>query len=395
MGHNFNFISCWGGTAPPCPPSATGLSEAASTCPKDLVFIQYIFEEGEQLVEVKQHGNAKNSRSGAYKRTMSSTRNMIKEQTGTLPAREIVHEVIEKRGGIMKVRSSGALPRNRTQVYNIMKESKKEMSKQPLGMDDPVMQVSVKAKEEQKGRPEDIFIREIPLFPEPIIFLATDQQLTDIERSCTNPEKFCVLGVDATFQIASYYFTFTTYRNLLLTTEKGCHPVCIGPGILHKQKLTTSYQTLPLLMTKYCHETAGVLVYGTDGETNLADAFSNVFPHAQHLCCDIHLKDNIKRKLTEYGIAGVLATEIMNDIFGKEMGNKIEGGLVHCTSAEQFDACLQSASCKWIKLHENGNKFVEYFLNSKAKVIRECARSDVRSMCGLGYPPTTYTQNAN
>ena len=355
-------------------------------------YIQYIFEEGEQPVEVKQHGNAKNLRSGAYKRTMSSTRKMIKEQTGTLPAREIVHEVIEKRGGIMKVRSSGALPRNRAQVYNIMKESKKEMSKQPLGMDDPVLQVLVKAKEEQKGRPEDIFIREIPLFPEPIIFLATDQQLTDF---CTNPEKFCVLGVDATFQIASYYFTFTTYRNLLLTTEKGCHPVCIGPGILHKQKLTTSYQTLPLLMTKYRQETAGVLVYGTDGETNLADAFSNVFQHAQHLCCDIHLKDNIKRKLTEYGIAGVLATEIMNDIFGKEMGNETEGGLVHCTSAEQFDASLQSASGKWTKLHENGNKFVEYFLKSKAKVIRECARSDVRSMCGLGYPPTTYTQNAN
>ena len=276
-----------------------------------------------------------------------------------------------------------------------MKESKKALSKQSLDMNDPILQVLVKAKEEQKGRPEDIFIREIPLFPEPIIFLATDQQLIDIKRFCTNPENFCVLGVDATFQIASYYFTFTTYRNLLLTTEKGCHPVCIGPGILHKQKLTTSYQTLPLLMTKYRQETAGVLVYGTDGEKNLADAFSNVFQHAQHLCCDIHLKDNIKRKLTEYGIVDVLRTEIMNDIFGKEIGKEIEGGLVHCTSAEQFDVCLKSASLKWTKLHENGNKFVEYFINSKAEVIRECARSDVQSMCGLGYPPTEYTQNAN
>ena len=370
-------------------------SEIASTCPKDLVFIQYIFEEGEQQVQVKQHGNAKSSRSGPYKRTMTSTKSMIKEQTGSLPAREIVHKVIERRGGIMKVTSSGALPRNRRQVYHIVKESKNEITKEPPGMDDPILQVLVEAKEEQKGRPEDILIREIPLFPEPIIFLATDQQLIDIERFCTNPEKFCVLGVDATFQIASYYFTFTTYRNLLLTTEKGSHPVCIGPGILHKQKLTTSYQTLPLLMTKYRPETAGVLVYGTDGEMNLANAFSNVFQHAQHLCCDIHLKDNIKRKLTEYGIAGVHAIEIMNDIFGKEIGDEIEGGLVHCTSAEQFDACLKSASCKWTTLHENGSKFVEYFLKSKAEVIRECGRSDVRSMCGLGYPPTVYTQNAN
>ena len=77
------------------------------------------------------------------------------------------------------------------------------------------------------------------------------------------------------------------------------------------------------------------------------------------------------------------------------MGDEIEGGLVHCTSAEQFDACLKSASCKWTTLHENCSKFVEYFLKSKAEVIRECGRSDVRSMCGLGYPPTVYTQNAN
>ena len=171
--------------------------------------------------------------------------------------------------------------------------------------------------------------------------------------------------------------------------------MCIGPGILHKQKLTTSYQSLPLLMTKYRQETAGVLVYGTDGETNLADAFSNVFQHAQHLCCDIHLKYNIKRKLMENGISGVIAIEITHDIFGKHMGNEIDGGLVHGTSAEELDARLQSASCKWADLQENGCKFVAYFLKSKAKIARESARSDIRLMCGLGYPPTVNTQNAN
>ena len=38
---------------------------------------------------------------------------------------------------------------------------------------------------------------------------------------------------------------------------------------------------------------------------------------------------------------------------------------------------------------------MDYFLKSKANIIRESARSDIRSMCGLGYPPTLYTQNAN
>ena len=79
-----------------------------------------------------------------------------------------------------------------------------------VSIGDPLLQVLPKAKEEQQGPTEDIFIREIPLFPEPIVFLATEQQLADVVRFCTNPEAFCILGVDCTFQIADFYYTFTT-----------------------------------------------------------------------------------------------------------------------------------------------------------------------------------------
>jgi hypothetical protein len=41
---------------------------------------------------------------------------------------------------------------------------------------------------------------------------------------------------------------------------------------------------------------------------------------------------------------------------------------------------------KWNTIHENGAKFVHYFLKEKADVIRETAKADVRSVCGLGYP---------
>ena len=136
--------------------------DSVSTVPKDLVFIQYIFNNGEQPVTVNLHGNAKSARCGAYQRTMQSTRKMIKDNIGALPARSIVHKVINERGGIMKIGSSGALPRNRTQVYNITREVKKQAK--PFGhIEDPMLQVLAKAKEEQQGRAEDIFIREIPL----------------------------------------------------------------------------------------------------------------------------------------------------------------------------------------------------------------------------------------
>ena len=295
----------------------------------------------------------------------------------------------------MKVESSGDFPRNRAQVYNLNKEVKRRKVDLPITTGDPLLQILAKAKEEQQGRKEDILIREIPLFPEPIIFLATEQQLIDIERFCTNPEKFCILGVDCTFQIADYYYTFTTYRNLMLTTEKGHHPVCIGPGILHKQKLLTSYKTLPLLMTKYRSETSNVLVFGTDGEENLYNAMAEVFVHAKHLRCDIHLKDNVKGKLNELGIGGIVASEIFFDIFGKGMGNVAEGGLVDCNSTEDFDVALDNAMKNWKSLHENGAKFCGYFVKEKADVIRNCCTADIRSMCGLGFPPKVYTQNAS
>ena len=43
------------------------------------------------------------------------------------------------------------------------------------------------------------FIRDVKVFPEPAIVLATDQQLFDIERFCCNPTEFSILTVDPTF----------------------------------------------------------------------------------------------------------------------------------------------------------------------------------------------------
>ena len=127
----------------------------------------------------------------------------------------------------------------------------------------------------------------------------------------------------------------------------------------------------------------------------MAKAFSAVYPNVKHLRCDIHMKDNMKRKLSQLGISGDIALEIMSDVFGKKIDGRIDGGLVDCSSSEEFDNALISATQKWITIHENGKDFVNYFLKEKADAIRETARADIRSVCGLGYPPKAYTQNAN
>jgi hypothetical protein len=46
-------------------------------------------------------------------------------------------------------------------------------------------------------RVTDWFIRDINLSNEQTVFLANEQQLLDVERFCTNPERFLVLSVDA------------------------------------------------------------------------------------------------------------------------------------------------------------------------------------------------------
>jgi hypothetical protein len=79
----------------------------------------------------------------------------------------------------------------------------------------------------------------------------------------------------------------------------------------------------------------------------------------------------------------------------KKIDGGKDGGLVDCSSSEEFDSALTSATERWNTIHENGKDFVHYFLKEKADVIRETATADIRSVCGLGYPPKAYTQNAN
>ena len=111
--------------------------------------------------------------------------------------------------------------------------------------------------------------------------------------------------------------------------------------------------------------------------------------------CDIHLRDNVERKLNEFGITGSVASEIVCDIFGKVLDEVVEGGLVDCTSSREFDIALNNVTNKWKDLHPNGDKFTSYFIKEKAEIIRESATADIRSMCGLGFPPKVYTQNAS
>ena len=110
-----------------------------------------------------------------------------------------------------------------------------------------------------------------------------------------------------------------------------------------------------------------------------------------HLRCDMHMKDNIKSKLSSLGVPPAVGKEYMVDIFGQEG----EAGLVHCQNGTEFDRGLQNLKTVWEKRHAKGSDFYLYFIRKKASAIRKTMTAGVRSMCGLGFPPDVYTQNAS
>ena len=70
-------------------------------------------------------------------------------------------------------------------------------------------------------------------------------------------------------------------------------------------------------------------------------------------------------------------------------------GLVDGKSEEEFSLALDDVKKRWPTLDANADAFLNYFLSGPAYAIKGCMRADIRSMCSLGSPPTTYTQNAS
>ena len=119
------------------------------------------------------------------------------------------------------------------------------------------------------------FVRSVKAAPEPMWILASDQQLTDIERFCTG-DSTSVLSIDPTFNLGPFYVTPTTYHNLLVTTKNGNHPILLGPILIHQTK---TFHYLASTLVRLNPQLPNVKSFGTDGEPELIKAFSICFPN--------------------------------------------------------------------------------------------------------------------
>lgn len=76
-----------------------------------------------------------------------------------------------------------------------------------------------------------------------------------------------------------------------------------------------------------------ITTVGTDGEQAIEKALKAVFGEKMiHLWCFIHIKDNIRRKLSELLLPEKVREEIIRDIFGHQQGTVYVKGLVDAES---------------------------------------------------------------
>ena len=169
--------------------------------------VQYWFDSGrEHKVLIHSHGNSK-KRKQSFCRTHPSTIKALKEEAQNCPPKEAVHAVYEGKGGMMGASCLGELPRNRDQVSNMRRTitNSKPAMYSNKSLRDPLFMVMEQCKLCESG---DKFVRVVTASPEPMCLLATDQQLNDLTRFATNPNKF---------QLILHFHLVTSVSLVLLT----------------------------------------------------------------------------------------------------------------------------------------------------------------------------------
>ena len=262
--------------------------------------LMYCFENEEHTITVPPRKRAKDAK--PYFRTKPSVVLEMKKRLENKKRPSVVYdEVFELGGGVMGMKSTSSVQKK----------------------DELFLLISKGKDEEDSG---NAFIRNVQASPFPACVLATNGQLEEIVKHCTNPDNFSVLGIDTTYNIGNFYVTPTTYRHQMLEMRQGKNSKCptmLGPVLLHQRKTSTAFSYFADTIANLQPDTKNVLAVGTDRDDAL-NGFCSKFPISSRLLCIKHFKDDIVSKLTSLGVKSPFKEQILADIFGnssaKELG---------------------------------------------------------------------------
>ncbi len=118
-------------------------------------------------------------------------------------------------------------------------------------------------------------------------------------------------------------------------------------------------------------------VLGTDGESELAEAFKQHCPSLIHLLCFNHVRRNIKDKLISMKVPQPVISMVLDDIFGEQTENVFEHGLVDSDDETEFQKKITQLKLVWqsrlspFKGQDNNQIFHDWFVRYQAKRIKE------------------------
>lgn len=349
------------------------------------VLVQYVFEDGrEHAISSDPHKNSKKGKAEFLRTKPSLLQKLKTEVKSKKSAAEVYDNAFEDAGGILQFQTRGDLPRNIKQVSNLKYETSG-----PKKEKDELYAVLEKCQQEEVP-----FVRKLQLAPDPACILATDRQLNDVVRFCSAENMTpSVLGIDTTFNIGVYYVTPTTYRHTMLENRdrgRGGHPTLLGPTMFHSRRNETSFLYFASSLVSQKPDIANSMFIGSDREVAVRNGFNPFFPLVTWLSCFKHVEDDIKRKLNNLGIKDPgLQKEFLQDIFGNDRAE--EKGLVDASSAEEFDAQLESLYSVWNEREKVARKLIEddeaefyyYFNRCIVNDMKSTMLKPVRQSAGL------------
>ena len=354
----------------------------------NVALVQYTFTGKEHDLAPTAHGNAK--RKKVFTRTKPSVRQKLKENLTRYPVSEAVAKTRRELGGPLTISSDAEMPRGRTQAYDIKRERVGSYGVERKTREtDEMTSLNWFAHTEGKD-----FVRMQALSGEPLILLATDNQLADLSRFCTQDLDFSHLSVDPTFNFGDFSVTPTSYRNILFESVKtGKCPVFIGPIFIHHTKYKETYLQCFDKLKSLVLALQDLVAFGTDGEHSLSEALSTCFTKALHLRCFRHFEGNVRSKLSQLHVTDF--RQYLSEIFGKQEGRTYQPGLLDAATSDDFDAILLSLKQPWAEREsrKDGQSKFHDWMKERASIMKNCMIADVRTKAGLGFPPDKYYTN--
>ena len=358
--------------------------------------VQYKVSDDISDITLLPRGNSK-KRKDPFVRTKPTVLEKMRKLGASNTPKHVIRKVHCAAGGSEEIASPNDIPRDRQQMYNVLKKVRGKLKNRNTGSNKVPEFEKLLSQMQMSDFGKDVSFTvkskkgESRTFP--ITLAMTDAQLKWI-KTCwqsTGKKPKSQVGIDMTYNDGAYYVTALTFphpMSVYRENPKKHSTIFLGMATSASRD-TEDYEYLASNLRQRGVKT---LTYGTDGERALEQGFENVYPingnHASiHLRCFDHVKCDIKWKLKELKVDEKRQNEIVGGILGREYQGKWHKGLVYCEDEEEMEERLVNLTGGYPK------EFAEWLETRVGRVralretLKKCMLKPLRTAADLGDPP--------